>query len=99
MLHKFKLHCKNKESGCDEILTYENLERHENTCTSCLLCKVKCTRCNEILWAGDMQAHKCAVHKGPVENLRYVGTDNDVYPLNYNIEVEGSFSPLNELNN
>lgn len=65
LLNKFKVYCKNKNEGCEEILIYENLEKHENQCKECLLCKAQCHIClkiveiEEIMGVSRFVEHEC----------------------------------------
>ena len=57
LLSKFRIYCKNKDEGCNEVLLYESVEKHETTCKSCLICKIKCLKCDELIHAADQSSH------------------------------------------
>ncbi|CDW84428.1 traf-type zinc finger family protein [Stylonychia lemnae] len=72
LLSKFKIYCKNKEQGCNEILLYEFVENHENTCKQCLNCKVKCLKCEQLILIEDQSSHQCQIKLNQVQDAIYV---------------------------
>ncbi|CDW83187.1 traf-type zinc finger family protein [Stylonychia lemnae] len=71
LLSRFKIYCKNKGEGCNEILLYESVEKHENTCRQCLLCKVKCLKCEQVIQIEDQPSHQCHIKLNQVQDAIY----------------------------
>ena len=53
----FKITCKNKDDGCEKLLSYDELESHELSCEKCKRCKVKCSRCAQAVSCHELEAH------------------------------------------
>ena len=66
----FKITCKNKDDGCDRILTIDELQSHEYQCEKCPDCKVMCTRCENPISPNDFESHQCSLgHIPPAESI------------------------------
>jgi hypothetical protein len=60
MLNKVQIYCKNQDTGCVEVLAYDQVESHENSCKQCLICKVRCNTCHELVQVQELSVHVCS---------------------------------------
>ena len=56
MLSRLNIHCRNSSFGCTEILSYDNLEHHENV--QCKYLTQKCCKCKQLVLVSKLNEHR-----------------------------------------
>jgi hypothetical protein len=59
LLYRFQITCKNLNKGCEDLISYENLEKHESLCEKCPNCFIRCPKCTETFDVQAKLVHKC----------------------------------------
>jgi hypothetical protein len=68
LLCKFKIQCENKHNGCNEVLLYESLEKHQNE--QCQYQMKACRGCQKNMLKKDLEKHEQICGEIQIECIR-----------------------------
>ena len=64
MMQNLRIRCKNADSGCEFVDSYDKIMEHQKHCRECQECKVKCTKeahCRDFVKVKLYEDHKCVL--------------------------------------